>query len=76
MPRRHRARADVFLPDYTVGQIPRGTRYPSMRLHAIQRATRTEANGRTIEQIESQWALINFSGEIQARMEARTRCGP
>jgi hypothetical protein len=63
VPRRHRARVDVFLPDYSVAQLPRGPHYPSMRLHRMQRATRTEVNGRTVEQIDSQWALVNFSGE-------------
>ena len=63
VPRRHRARVDVFLPEYSVAQVPRGANYPSMRLHAIRRATRTEIDGRTVEHVESQWALVNFSGE-------------
>ena len=63
IPRRHRVRIDVLLPNYRIADVPRGPRYPSMRLHAMPTATRSTDGKQTVENVETQWELVNFPGE-------------
>lgn len=63
IPRRHRVRIDVFLPNYRVADVPRGPGYPSMRLRAMPMAIRSTEGKQTIEKVETQWELVNFPGE-------------
>lgn len=62
VPRRHQMRADVFLPEYSVTQVPRGPRHPRLRLHTLGTATRRVESGRTLETADTQWELVDFSG--------------
>lgn len=62
VPRQHRARVDLFLPDYAVAMVPIGPRHPRVRVRSLKSAKRLVENGRTIESAETQWEVVDFDG--------------